>query len=149
FSDDFDTPDKPRAAIVDARMAEEFWPNEDPLGKRFRNGDARSTSPWLTIVGVVGRVKQYGLDSDSRIAFYTPQSQTTGRTLFVTVRTANVDPAAFAPQVKRIVQRIDPALPVYRVRTMDAVIQRSLSQQRFTMWLLTLFASTAAVLATA
>jgi putative ABC transport system permease protein len=148
FSDDLDTPDKPRAAIVDARMAGEFWPNQDPIGKRFRNGDARSTSPWLTVVGVVGRVKQYAVDSDSRIAFYTPQSQAAGRTLFVAVRTAG-DPAALGSEMKRIVQRVDPALPVYRVRTMDSVVQRSLSQQRFTMWLLALFAGTALVLAAA
>ena len=54
-----DAPDKPRVAIVDERMAEEFWPGGDPIAKRIRNGDVRSTAPWITIVGVVGRVKRY------------------------------------------------------------------------------------------
>jgi predicted permease len=143
-----DTPDKPRVAIVDARMAEEFWPGQDPVGRRLRNGDLRSTSPWISIVGVVGRVKQYALDADSRIAFYVPQSQSTGRSLFVVVKTAG-DPSALTTGVKRAVQRVDPSLPVYRVRTVDAVVERSLSEQRFAMWLLTVFAAAALVLAIA
>src|SRR5262249_37087552 len=56
-----DRADTLRVAIVDERMAAEFWPNEDPIGKRIRTGDAASTAPWLTIVGVAGRVKQYAL----------------------------------------------------------------------------------------
>ena len=54
--------------IVDAFMAQQLWPNESALGKRIRTGLAASTSPWLTVVGVVGRVKQYSLDVDSRMA---------------------------------------------------------------------------------
>jgi predicted permease len=141
-----DTPDKPRVAIIDQRMADEFWPGQDPIGKRIRNGDARSTAPWITIVGVVGRVKQYGLDTDSRIAFYTPQSQGSGRSLFVVVKTAG-EPTALAADVTRAVQRVDPSLPLYRVRTMEALVERSLSQQRFTTGLLSAFAGAALVLA--
>jgi predicted permease len=141
-----DTAEKPRVAIVDERLADEFWPGQDPIGRRIKNGDAASSAPWITIVGVVGRVKQYGLDADNRIAFYTPQSQGTGRSLFVVVKTPG-DPAVVAAGVKRAVQRVDPNLPLYRVRTMGALVDRSLAQQRFTTGLLSAFAGAALVLA--
>ena len=141
-----DTPDKPRVAIIDERMADEFWPNQDPIGRRIRNGDGFSTAPWLTIVGVVGRVKQYALDADSRIAFYTPQSQSVGRSLFVVVK-GRGDAAALARSVREAVRRIDPALPLYRIRPLDSVVQQSLAEQRFATWLLTAFAATALALA--
>jgi predicted permease len=141
-----DTADKPRVAIVDERMADEFWPGADPIGKRIRNGDARSTSPWITVVGVVGRVKQYALDSDSRIAFYVPQSQGTGRSLYVVVK-GRGDPAALTQAAVRAVHTVDPDLPVYHVQTVDALVQRSMSVQQFATLLLTVFAATALVLA--
>jgi len=50
-----DTPDKPRVVIVDEYMAAQLWPNADPIGKRIRFGDLKSTSPWQTVVGVVAR----------------------------------------------------------------------------------------------
>ncbi|HEY7058025.1 MAG TPA: ABC transporter permease [Vicinamibacterales bacterium] len=143
---DGDTPDKPRVAIVDARMAGEFWPGQNPIGRRIKNGDAASEAPWITIVGVAGRVKQYGLDAVDRIAFYTPQSQGTARSLFVVVKTPG-DPAAVAAGVQRAVQRVDPGLPLYRVRTMETLVERSLAQQRFTTGLLSAFACAALVLA--
>jgi predicted permease len=141
-----DTADKPRVAIVDARMAEEFWPGGDPIGKRIRNGDIRSTAPWITIVGVVGRVKQYALDSDSRIAFYVPQLQGTGRSLYVVVK-SRADPAALTQAAAQAVRAIDPDLPIYHVQTVDAIVRRSMSVQQFATLLLTLFAATALVLA--
>jgi predicted permease len=132
-----DTPDKPRVAIIDERMAEEFWPGGDPIGKRIRSGDARSTAPWITIVGVVGRVKQYALDSDSRIAFYVPQSQGSGRSLFVVLKT-RADPTALTQAAAQAVRAVDPDLPVYHVQTVDALVQRSMSVQQFATLLLTL-----------
>jgi putative ABC transport system permease protein len=143
--DETDTPDTPRVAIVDERMANEFWPQRDPIGRRIRSGDLAG-GPWLTIVGVVGGVKQYALEADSRIALYTPQSQTVGRSLFVVVK-SGLDPAALTAAVAQAVHRVDPALPIYRPRTLERVVERSMSQQRFTTWLLTLFAGSALALA--
>src|SRR5688572_16004943 len=88
-----DTPDQPRAVIIDERFARDFFPNADPIGKRLKFGDAASTSPWETIVGVVGAVKQYALDADSRIALYRPLTQTGARSLFV-VAQVDGDPRA-------------------------------------------------------
>jgi predicted permease len=142
--DEADTPNAPRVAIVDDRMASDIWPRQDPVGKRIRNGDSAS-GPWVTVVGVVGRVKQYALDADSRIAFYTPQSQAVGRSLFVVVKGSG-DPASLTPAVARAVHRIDPALPLYHVGTLERVVERSMSQQRFATLLLALFAASALAL---
>ena len=73
--DEHDTRANPRVTIVDERMASDLWPGEDPIGKRIRTGGLSSTTPWITVIGVVGRVKQYTLDADSRIAMYLPHTQ--------------------------------------------------------------------------
>ena len=77
FFNEQDIADAPRVVIVDEFMAQELWPGADPIGKRIRFGDLKSTAPWQTVVGVVGRVKQYGLDRSGRIAVYLPQTQAT------------------------------------------------------------------------
>jgi predicted permease len=141
-----DTQDKDRVIIIDEFMAREYWPNEDPIGKRVRPGDLKSTAPYRTVVGVVGRVKHYGLETDGRIALYVPHTQSGARALYVTVRTG-ADPAALAASVKAQIRAIDPDLPVYRVRTMSAWVDQSLARPRFAMTLLTLFAGLALLLA--
>jgi predicted permease len=133
-------------AIVDQRMAEELWPNASPVGKRLKFGDAASESPWETVVGVVGRVKQYALDADSRMALYRPQTQRPARTLYVVLRTTG-DAASLARAVTAAVHAIDPEAPVYRLRTMDARVAQSMATRRFAMTLLALFAGLACGLA--
>src|SRR5262249_4379421 len=81
-----DTDDTQRVVIVDEHTAAEFWPKGDAVGKRIRLGEADSTSPWLMIVGVVGRVKQYSLDEDSRIAVYFPIAQFAAREMNLVAR---------------------------------------------------------------
>jgi putative ABC transport system permease protein len=144
-----DTRTHPRVVIIDEFMAQQLWPNEDPLGKRIRSGgiDANTTAPWLTIVGIVGRVKQYTLDSDSRIAMYLPHTQVTGRAMNVVLRSSG-DPAANVSAVRREVRSLDPDLPMYNVRTMTQRVDESLARRRFSMLLLTLFAGLALGLAT-
>lgn len=56
-------------------LARAYWPNADPIGKRLKQGDAGSKAPWLTVVGVVGNVKQYALDTDSRVVLKMPHLQ--------------------------------------------------------------------------
>ena len=93
---DHDVPANPGVAIVDAHMAEQLWPGQDAVSKRFHIGGIDDTkAPWITVVGVVGRVKQYTLDSDSRIAFYLPHTQYPTRAMNVVLR-SNADPTALA-----------------------------------------------------
>jgi predicted permease len=85
--DEHDTRDKPRVIVVDEALAAQLWPGDSALGKRVRSGgiDAKD-APWLTVVGVVGRIKQDALDAGSRIALYHPHAQFPTRSMNVTLR---------------------------------------------------------------
>jgi predicted lysophospholipase L1 biosynthesis ABC-type transport system permease subunit len=135
-----------RVVVVDEHMARQLWPASDAVGKRVRTGSAGSTSPWLTVVGVVGRVKQDALDSDPRIAMYVPHAQFTARAMNVAIRTVG-DPARLAAVVREEIRALDPDLPVYGVKTMEERVQTSLAPRRFAMILLALFALVAMALA--
>jgi predicted permease len=144
---EFDTEANPAVAVIDEHMASELWPNADPLGKRFRFGGIDSSDKWITIVGVVGRVKQYTLDEDSRIALYLPMTQYPSRQFNIVARSAG-DPAALTSAITREIRAVDADLPVYHARSMTERVDESLARRRFSMWLLTLFAGCALVLAT-
>lgn len=139
----------PRVGIIDERMSKTLWPNGDALGKRIRTGgiDASNTAPWITIVGVVGAIKQDALDSESRMALYFPHLQLPGRALNVAIRTT-ADPASLITAVRKEIRELDPDLPIYNVRTMEQRVDESLAHRRFSMLLLTIFAVVAAGLAT-
>jgi predicted permease len=140
FNDD-DVANKPRVAIVDEYMAEQLWPQQDPIGKRLHMGGiSETTSPWITVVGVVGRVKQYTLDSDSRIAYYLPQTQYVARAMNIVMRGSN-DPVALAGAVKQQIHELNPDLPLYNVSTMQERFDSSLAHRRFIMLVLTAFAA--------
>ena len=145
---DQDTPANPQVVLVDEYMARQLWPGQDSLGKRISFGDLTQKPVWATVVGVVGSVKQYTLDSDSRIALYLPQSQHTGRAMNVVLRSDGTDPATLTPAVKRELHALDRDLPMYGVRTMQQRIEESLARRRFSTLMLGLFALLALVLAT-
>jgi putative ABC transport system permease protein len=138
---DQDTRTSQRVVIVDERMARQFWPGESAIGKRIRIGgfDATPDTPWLTIVGVVGHVKQDALDADSRIAYYRYQGQSPSRAMNVVVRTAQ-DPSSLAAAVTQQIRQIDSDLPIYNMQTMGKRVEASLAERRFAMLLLTVFA---------
>ncbi len=98
------------------------------------------------MVGVVGRVKQYSLDADSRIAMYFPHTQYPARAMNVVLRTEH-DPSSLATAARQALRAIDPDLPIYRLRTMEERVGDSLARQRFAMVLLTTFAALALGLA--
>jgi predicted permease len=147
FFNEGDTATVPRVAIVDEHMAGQFWPNQDPIGKRIHIVQLRSHDPLQTIVGVVGRVKQDALDSDPRIAFYLPHTQSPSRSMTVVLH-GNADPAKLAAAVKNEVVALDRELPVYSVQTMAQRVAESLARRRFFELMLSLFAGLALALAT-
>jgi predicted permease len=147
FFNDHDVPGNPQVAIVDDYMAQQLWPGKDAVGKRFHIGGIDDTSaPWITIVGVVGRVKQYTLDSDSRIAFYLPHTQFPTRAMNVVVRSSG-DPAALTGAVKQQLRELDTDLPLYNVVPMEQRVHLSLARRRFATLLLAAFAGISLVLA--
>ena len=145
FFNEQDTVEKPRVTIIDESMARQFWPGQDPIGKRIY--EVQFNPPWLTIVGVVGRVKHETLDSDPRIVFYLPHAQRVTRAMTVVMR-ASQDPETLAASVKQQVHALDPELPMYSVRTMEHFVDQSLARRRFSMVLLTIFSAIALALAT-
>jgi predicted permease len=143
-----DTRETRRAVLVDEHMAAQLWPGDDPVGKRIRTGgfDATASTPWMTVVGVVGRIKQDSLDSDSRMAVYLAHTQVPTRAMNVAVR-SDADPAALTAAIAQQIRALDPGLPLYNVRTMEHRVDESLARRRFSMLMLTLFACLALGLA--
>jgi predicted permease len=137
-----------RVVIVDEHMAAQLWPGADPVGRRIRTGgfDATADTPWMTIVGVVGRVKQDALDSESRLAIYLAHTQAPSRAMNVVVR-SGINPAGLTAAVTKRIRELDPDLPLYNMRTMEQRVDDSLARRRFSMLLLTLFACLALGLA--
>ncbi len=132
--------------VIDENMARTYWPGVEPLGRRLKRGSADSDSPWLTVVGVVGNVKQYALDADSRVTFYTPHAQRPSGTMYVVARTSG-DAEALAPAVVREARAIEPNVPVFDMKTMEQRLSESLARRRFAMLALGLFALVALALA--
>jgi predicted permease len=143
-----DTRTTDRAVIVDEHMAAQLWPGQDAIGKRIRTGgfDATANTPWMTVAGIVGRVKQDSLDSDSRMAIYLAHTQVPSRGMNVVLR-AGADPTGLTAAVTRQIRQLDPDMPLYNVRTMEQRVEESLARRRFSMLLLTLFACLALGLA--
>jgi predicted permease len=143
-----DTRTTPRVVVIDEYMAQQLWPNGDAVGKRIRTGgiDANPNAPWITVVGVVGRIKQDTLDSDSRMAMYLAHAQYGTRAMNVVLR-SGVEPTGLAAAARKEIRELDPDLPVYNVRTMTERVDASLALRRFSMLLLSIFAALASGLA--
>jgi putative ABC transport system permease protein len=141
--DERDIATSPMVALVNESMARQFWPGEDPIGKRFRMGDTKS--PWKTVVGVVGDVLHKGLDAPHTIQVYLPNTQFTDSMVILAVRTSN-DPSSIAAAVRAEISALDPQVPISEVATMDDVVSASVANQRFGAFLFFLFGAVALVL---
>jgi putative ABC transport system permease protein len=130
--------------LISQSTAHQFWPNQDPIGKRVKLGG--STGPWLTIVGIVGDVRQYGLHATPTNQVYATGATEPGLHLTVVVR-ASSPPAALERPVREAIWLVDKERPIYGVATMDQVIAESVAQRRFAMLLLAAFAGLALLLA--
>ena len=124
-------------------MARQFYANENPLGQRIQMGNG--TKP-AEIVGVVGDVRDTELESKGRAAMYQPAAQAPFGSMYFAVRTER-DPAAAISGVRAAIREMDPELPLDAVGTVDALVETSLSQRRFAMLLMGIFAGLALVLA--
>ena len=138
-----DTDKSQPVVLIDQKMADRFWPKGDAVGKRIRQGDKE---PWLTVVGVVGVVKQYGLDIDTKMVTYFPYASWLNGEMFVTARTAG-DPTALANSIVDRVHAIDGDVPVFDMATMEQRVHDSLARQRFAVTMLGAFAAFAMILA--
>jgi len=140
FTED-DRADKPQVVMIDEKFAQRFWPQSDPIGKHLW-GDPKKP---FTIVGVVGVVKQYDLETDGKIAAYFPQQQWGGGR-FLAVRTST-EAAGLSAAVVREIHAVDPDVVVYGIRTMQERLHDSLARQRFSTSMLGAFSGFALLLA--
>jgi predicted permease len=138
----------PDVVIINKTMADRFFSDQDPIGKRIQIFP--DPERWREIIGVVGDVKLLGLDADINPAIYVPMSQNPYpnalRNVFLVVRTASETRSVVA-DIRTKLRFIDKGIPVSQVQTMEQVVAASLSQRRLSMTLLVIFAVLAAVLA--
>jgi putative ABC transport system permease protein len=141
-----DTADAPGVTIIDETFARRCWADADPIGRQVKVGGSEGKMPWLTIVGVVRQVKQFGLDVDGREQAYFPFSQAPQISMVLVLRTLQ-NPMGIAGSVQAEVLALDKDLPIFAVRSMERIVSDSVSQTRFSLFLLTSFAGVALLLA--
>ncbi|MBC8167220.1 MAG: ABC transporter permease [Bryobacteraceae bacterium] len=144
FFDARDTLNGTPSVIVNQTMARTFWPGQSALGKRLKPSGARD---WLAIQGVVGDVKNFGLDKPVGTEIYLPALQNNAaRTVYASVRTTG-DSRQIATAMRQVIRDIDPTLPVAGARTMEDVLGAAQSRPRFLAMMLTIFSALALALA--
>jgi putative ABC transport system permease protein len=136
----------PKVAVIGETCAREQFPAEDPIGKQIQLGGRDDNKPWATIVGIVGDVRQYGLDTPSNIAAYIPQAQDLSFGYSLVARTT-INPRTLERAARAAFLAVDPTLPVFQVQPMETYLASSLAQRRFTLALLALFGGLALALA--
>ncbi|HXI91461.1 MAG TPA: ABC transporter permease [Blastocatellia bacterium] len=143
-----DLKDAPEVVVINQAMAEQFLPNEDPIGKRLQIYP--NPPRWREVVGVVGDVKLLGLDADINPAIYVPLTQNpyagAMRSSYLAVRTSG-DPGSVAVPIRGEMKTVDSGVPVAQVRLLEDIVADSVAPQRLIMWLLVAFAGLAALLA--
>ena len=135
-----DRNDAPPVGVINERLADETWPGEDPVGKEIHIFSAEG--PAFTVVGVVGDVRQHGLDTDALAEMYRPLEQWTLARNFVTLRT-ELASESLAKTSRDVVWSMDPNVPVVALGPMQDVVSRSVATTRFVTMLLAVFAGIA------
>jgi putative ABC transport system permease protein len=142
---DADHAQAPGVVIISEALARRYWPGEDPIGKRLREGSRGNA--WLSIVGIVADVKYRGLPQNPNADpdVYFPLLQRSTNNLSLAVRT-EADPTSLTAAIRGELQKLDPNLPVYDVTTMAQQVVRQTTQTRFSAWLLGIFGALALLL---
>ena len=138
-----DLAESPPVVVVNENMALQFWPGEDPLGKRLKwNSDFSNNFPWRTVVGLVEDVKHRGLDVAAEPEVYTPLTQTPDRRTSFVVR-ATTDPSQLMNMVRATVFSLDPNLPIRQASTIGESISESVAEPRLATVLIAALAAIA------
>jgi putative ABC transport system permease protein len=139
-----DRVEAPAVAMINEAFAREFFPGEDPLGRRITSDTGKRVS--REIVGVVRDIKHFGLDSEARPELYVPYTQDPWPRAMTIVLRTGADPSSLMAGVRAEVSALDKDLPVLNVRTMEQLVERSVSTSRFRAYLIGLFAALALIL---
>ena len=145
---DQDNTSAPPVSLINETAARRFWPNEDPIGKRWTPGVPSSGRPitWITVVGVVGDLRHKGLAEPPDAEVYWPYLQHNPLGMNVTVRTAFAS-TRFAPVLRSAVAALDKQQPVSEINSMEKIVADSIAPQRFSVVVLGIFAAVALLLA--
>jgi putative ABC transport system permease protein len=152
-----DSARSPLVGVVNRSMAQKYWPNENPIGKTIiayhaavvstsKGSSIQSKPEELEIVGIVGDVRQLGLDAPPTPELFTPYTQWPSNEMSLVLRTAS-EPSSLIPSVKKEIWRVDPDQPVTDIKTMDELVSTEAAGRRFVLQLIGAFASIALVLA--
>jgi predicted permease len=148
FFTEHDNKDAPLALIVNESMARRYWPRENALGSRITFEDNPKEKDWMTIIGIVGDVKDTPASSGAEPAFWWPLLQEPwGFSDMSIVVRGDAGPTLLASQIRAAVSSLDPSLAVADVRLMDQIADNSYSTSRFAFFLVGLFAILASTLA--
>ena len=137
-----DRPDTPPVVIINQTMAQRFWPNQDPIGKQIKSVEDGTT---LTIVGLVGDAKHYWLEETQRPQMYGAYTQQPGYFATVVIRTT-VEPLSLTEPVRQALWKVDADQPMWKIRTVEFLVNRSVADRKFLLALMGIFASLALVL---
>ncbi len=147
FLDETDTSDTRLVCVVDEEMVNQFWSDEEPIGKRITFDDQEDPEAlFFEVIGVVGHTMHEGLDADPRLQIYGPHQQAGGRVTNLVIR-ASVDPLSLVSAVRQTILSLDSDQPVSRFRVMEEMIAESIGDRKTTTLILVLFAGLAIMLA--
>jgi len=159
---DFTEADNARAplvVVVNRTLADHYWPGQDPIGKRVRWGAPVSPTPWMTVVGEVGDIKQTAADAETQAQMYQPASQNVSsygslaRPEMLNANFGNIvlrtmlPPEQMADSLRAVVRSIDPQLPLTHVESMEQVVAEGQASRRFNAVLISSFAAASMLLA--
>jgi predicted permease len=136
---------KPWRVIISKRLADRLWPGQDPVGHQALLWKGQSNFP-AEIIGVVGNQRERGLDADPTLTVYMPSYGSGPGPVQFAVHTAG-NPTALTQSLRSMLKEIDPNLPLSDVQTLDEIVSRSMAPRRFNMFLLSIFAGVALLLA--
>jgi putative ABC transport system permease protein len=147
FFTEHDSKDSQPVVIVDEKFARKWWPSESPVGQRLQihSSSPDPNAPWSEVVGVVGHIKHYGVDRDSRESLYLSAYQSSFNGVTLVVRTQG-DPMRLIDPIQKAVLQLDPDLPVSSIRTLQAIVSERSLIRRLTTKVLGLFALSALLL---
>jgi putative ABC transport system permease protein len=137
-----DQANTPAVVVINQMMAHRFWPDQDPLGKQIKFAEDGSTA---TVVGVVGDAKHYWLEEEQKPQMYDAYSQDPGLFATAVIRT-EVEPLSLTEPVRQAVWKVDADQPMWKIRTVEFLVQRSAADRKFLMALMGIFATLALVL---
>lgn len=141
-----DRADASSVAIVNDAFVRRFWPEETPIGKRFRFGHSDADDPWIEVVGVVGGVRHFALEEPASLQLYVPYEQSASRRLSFMVHGSG-DPAALMNSLRQVIASVDRDQAPYDVMTLEAVVDEAVWQWRFFSSLFAIFGLLAVLLA--